>query len=403
MSRSTPAVPRREFGDADRQGCAGRGGLSGGGQPGRQPNLRHALWLRRDARDLGRERLSCSACSTSRRRWRGCRRGSALSPPTPPRRSPGAALVENLRQDELAASVRNVGYPVVGPGEGAEPGSGATRPDAGPIGGATTQDIMDTAIVLQVRDGLALVRAELVAIARALAGQADRHRRTVMAGRTHLQHALPTTFGLKCAVWLMPLIDHVQRLDQLRPRVERVEFGGAAGTLASLGDQGLAVMEGLAAELGLAAPPAPWHVARDGLAETVVCAGSRLRQPGENGDRRDPAGTNRNRRGIGALYRRPWLQLDHAAEAQPDRVGIRARGPARCAGAGAADAGCDGRRPRARHRPLAGGAIGAAAGVRADGRRAAACAHDRRGAWWSTPAACAATSTRRTAASWPRR
>ena len=132
---------------------------------------------------------------------------------------------------------------------------------------------MDTAIVLQVRDGLAVARAELLAIIKALAGQADRHRGAVMAGRTHLQHALPTTFGLKCAVWLMPLVDHAQRLDQLRPRVERVQFGGAAGTLASLGDQGLAVMEGLAAELGLAAPPAPWHVARDGLAEAVGLLG----------------------------------------------------------------------------------------------------------------------------------
>jgi len=95
----------------------------------------------------------------------------------------------------------------------------------------------------------------------------------VMAARSYMQQALPTTFGLKCAVWAMPLIDHVRRLDQLRPRVERVEFGGAGGTLASLGEHGLAVMEGLAAELGLAAPPAPWHVARDGFAEAVSFLG----------------------------------------------------------------------------------------------------------------------------------
>jgi 3-carboxy-cis,cis-muconate cycloisomerase len=113
----------------------------------------------------------------------------------------------------------------------------------------------------------------LRATATALAAQAERHRNTVMPGRTHLQHALPTTFGLKCAIWLMPLLDHLERLDQLRPRVQRVQFGGAAGTLASLGDQGLVVMEALAAELGLAAPLAPWHVARDGLAETVALLG----------------------------------------------------------------------------------------------------------------------------------
>lgn len=183
-----------------------------------------------------------------------------------------AARVENLREDELAASVRNVGYPVVGLVKGL---SRAAGEEAGrwTHWGATTQDITDTAVALQVREGLELIRGELLAVANALAGQAERHRHTVMAGRTHLQHALPTTFGLKCAVWLMPLLDHVQRLDQLRPRVERVEFGGAAGTLASLGDGGLEVMEGLAAELGLGTPPAPWHVARDGLAEAVSFLG----------------------------------------------------------------------------------------------------------------------------------
>jgi 3-carboxy-cis,cis-muconate cycloisomerase len=94
-----------------------------------------------------------------------------------------------------------------------------------------------------------------------------------MAGRTHLQQALHTTLGLKCAVWAQPLVIHVHRLDALRARVEQVSFAGAAGTLASLGDQGIAVMEGLAAELDLAAPPAPWHVSRDAFAETVAFLG----------------------------------------------------------------------------------------------------------------------------------
>ena len=183
-----------------------------------------------------------------------------------------AARVENLDAAELAASVRTVGYPVVGVVEGLSRAAGS---EAGrwTHWGATTQDIMDTAIVLQVRDGLDLVQAELTAIAAALASQAERHRHTVMAGRTHLQHALPTTFGLKVATWLMPIQDHLERLEQLRPRALRVEFGGAAGTLASLGDQGLSVMAGLAAELGLHEPPAPWHVARDGLAEVVSVLG----------------------------------------------------------------------------------------------------------------------------------
>jgi len=117
------------------------------------------------------------------------------------------------------------------------------------------------------------VREATAHVLAALIGQARRHRDTVMAGRTHLQQALPITFGLKCAVWAAPLIEHVTRIDQLRPRLERVSFAGAAGTLASLGDQGIAVMEALAAELGLAAPLAPWHVARDALAETVGLLG----------------------------------------------------------------------------------------------------------------------------------
>ena len=182
-----------------------------------------------------------------------------------------AAKVENLRTDELAASARNVGYPVVGLVQGLSRAAG--EHGGWTHWGATTQDIMDTATVLQVRAGLGLIRDELLGIVRALATQAERHRATVMAGRTHLQQALPYTFGLKCATWLMPLVGHVSRLDQLRLRVEVVEFGGAAGTLASLGAQGLAVMEGLAAELGLAAPAAPWHVCRDGLAEAVGLLG----------------------------------------------------------------------------------------------------------------------------------
>ena len=182
-----------------------------------------------------------------------------------------AARYENLNSAELAASARNVGYPVVGLV------AGLSRA-AGPAGGwthwgATTQDILDTATVLQARDGLALIRAALLAIVTALATQADRHRATVMAGRTHLQQALPITFGLKCATWAQPLIAHVERLDQLRPRLERVSFGGAAGTLASLGNRGVAVMQALAAELGLAAPLAPWHVCRDAFAEAMGLLG----------------------------------------------------------------------------------------------------------------------------------
>jgi 3-carboxy-cis,cis-muconate cycloisomerase len=182
-----------------------------------------------------------------------------------------AARVENLRTEELAASARNVGYPVVGLVNGLSKAAGSAG--GWTHWGATTQDIMDTATVLQVRQGLDLIDGELQAILTALAGQADTHRHTVMAGRTHLQQALPVTFGLKCAVWAMPFLSHRERLMQIRTRVQTVEFAGAAGTLASLGEQGIAVMEALAAELGLGAPLAPWHVCRDALAETVSFLG----------------------------------------------------------------------------------------------------------------------------------
>ncbi|MCS3469672.1 3-carboxy-cis,cis-muconate cycloisomerase [Pseudomonas sp. JUb42] len=135
--------------------------------------------------------------------------------------------------------------------------------------GATTQDIMDTAVVLQVRAALAIVERDIQAVRGLLAELAKRYRDTPMAGRTHLQHALPITFGYKCVVWLSMFDRHAERLVELRPRVEIGQFAGAAGTLASLGDKGLEVQQALMAELGLGVPQATWHVARDGLAETL--------------------------------------------------------------------------------------------------------------------------------------
>ncbi|MCO6415926.1 3-carboxy-cis,cis-muconate cycloisomerase [Siccirubricoccus sp. KC 17139] len=183
-----------------------------------------------------------------------------------------AADARKLDLPALAAATRNTGYPVVGLVKQLSALAG-TEAGRWTHWGATTQDIMDSAVVLQIRDGLALVEAELDAVIAGFAAMARAHRDTVMAGRTHLQHALPTTFGCKVAVWLSPLITTRERFAQLRPRVLKLEFGGAAGTLASLGEQGLAVQAGLAAELGLAVPDVPWHVARDGVAEAVSLLG----------------------------------------------------------------------------------------------------------------------------------
>jgi 3-carboxy-cis,cis-muconate cycloisomerase len=133
--------------------------------------------------------------------------------------------------------------------------------------GATTQDIMDTARVMQIRASLEILEKSLDGVIQHLARLADKHRRTLMAGRTHSQQALPIPFGLKVAEWLAPLVRHRQRLAEMKPRILVVQFGGAAGTLAALGERGTAVQEALAAELNLNMPPMPWHTQRDGFAE----------------------------------------------------------------------------------------------------------------------------------------
>jgi 3-carboxy-cis,cis-muconate cycloisomerase len=135
--------------------------------------------------------------------------------------------------------------------------------------GATTQDIMDTAVVLQVRSGLEIIESDIRELRKILADLSVKYRNTPMAGRTHLQQALPVTFGYKTSIWLAMLDRHAERLEQLKPRVLVGEFGGAAGTLASLGQDGLKVQEAMMAALNLGVPTTTWHVARDGLAETI--------------------------------------------------------------------------------------------------------------------------------------
>jgi 3-carboxy-cis,cis-muconate cycloisomerase len=130
--------------------------------------------------------------------------------------------------------------------------------------GATSQDVLDTASMLVARDALELIHVDLDGVAAACASLADAHRSTLMAGRTLMQQALPTTFGLKAAGWLMAVEDARRRLAYLRLPVE---LGGAAGTLASLGDRGLDVLQALSEELGLAEPVLPWHTDRTGVGE----------------------------------------------------------------------------------------------------------------------------------------
>jgi 3-carboxy-cis,cis-muconate cycloisomerase len=133
--------------------------------------------------------------------------------------------------------------------------------------GATSQDIVDTALILQLGKTLDLFEGRLRRLVTALIALAERHATTPMLARTRFQQALPTTFGLKVAGWLDPLARHLTRLEQLRPRLLIVQLGGAAGTLSAMGEEGPEVMKGLATELGLEAPTMPWHSQRDGLVE----------------------------------------------------------------------------------------------------------------------------------------
>ena len=139
--------------------------------------------------------------------------------------------------------------------------------------GATTQDVIDTATVLQMRAALVLVDADLKALGNGLAALAHKHRDTPMAGRTNLQQAVPVTFGYKMAGLLAAVQRHRERLAQLRPRVLQAEFAGAAGTLASLPHLALETQAALCAELGLAQPSIAWHTQRDTIAEVGAFLG----------------------------------------------------------------------------------------------------------------------------------
>jgi 3-carboxy-cis,cis-muconate cycloisomerase len=139
--------------------------------------------------------------------------------------------------------------------------------------GATTQDITDTATVLQIREALELVDADLAALATGLAKLAKEHRLTPVVGRSNLQQAIPVTFGFKMAGILSAVLRHRERIAQLRERVLVGEFAGAAGTLASLQTGAMETQAGLCAELGLGQPVIAWHTIRDNIAEVGCVLG----------------------------------------------------------------------------------------------------------------------------------
>lgn len=135
--------------------------------------------------------------------------------------------------------------------------------------GATTQDIMDTGTILQIRDGLDEIESAYRQLYENVRTLAQTHRDQVMVGRSHGQHALPITFGFKAAGWAEELRRNFTRLRQMRERVLVGQFSGAVGTLAALGEPGMVVQQRLFAELGLGCPVITWHTSRDNIAELI--------------------------------------------------------------------------------------------------------------------------------------
>ena len=175
--------------------------------------------------------------------------------------------IENIDMEKLRQQTERIGYPILGVVQQ------LVEKCADGLGewchwGATTQDITDTATVLQIREALAIIDQDLATISQSMADIAKKHRDTPMIGRSNLQQAVPVTFGYKMAGLLSAIERHRERLSQLRPRVLTGEFAGAAGTLASLEKGAMETQEGLMKELGLAQPLIAWHTIRDCIAET---------------------------------------------------------------------------------------------------------------------------------------
>lgn len=139
--------------------------------------------------------------------------------------------------------------------------------------GATSQDVMDSGLVLQLRRAVQLLEQDLHRLGDLLAAQAQRYADTPLAGRTWLQHATPVTLGMKIAGWLGAVTRSRERLQQLKPRLLVLQFGGASGTLAALGEQALPIARALAEELQLRLPEQPWHTQRDRLVEFASVLG----------------------------------------------------------------------------------------------------------------------------------
>ena len=231
---------------------------------------------------------------------------------------------ENIDMAKLKEATERIGYPVLPVVQQ------LVKLCKGTLGewshwGATTQDITDTATVMQIREALDIVEKEIDGIGDALAKLAKKYRDTPMAGRSNLQQAVPITFGYKMATLLGAFERHKQRLKELRPRVLVGEFGGAAGTLSSLGKDGLKV-PGRTDE-GAQARPARYFLAHRARPHRRgrLLPRARHRHLRQDRLRREALDADRGRGSLRAVPSGPRLVLDHAAEAQSDLVGLHHR------------------------------------------------------------------------------
>ncbi len=200
--------------------------------------------------------------------------------------------------------------------------------------GATSQDIIDTATVLALREAAALLDRDLIRAIKGFASLAKKHRKTVMPGRTWLQQALPTTLGLKAAEYAASLSRARTRIGEAVFDASVLQFGGAAGTLAALGGKGTAVARALGKELALAVPPAPWHAHNDRIVHAASAIAIAIGECGkiardvsllmqtEIGEVFEPAGAGRGGSSTMPQKRNPVLsaQILTAANIAPNLV-----------------------------------------------------------------------------------
>jgi 3-carboxy-cis,cis-muconate cycloisomerase len=225
-----------------------------------------AIFVPRDLREAVSDRAWVQGMLDAERALARACAGVGLVPDEAAARIAEACRVDLYDPERLAEEGRAVGNP-------AEPLVRALREAAGPDAAdhvhlaATSQDIVDTAAMLVSRHATSLVLAELDRLADGCAELARVHRSTPMAARTLLQQAVPTTFGLKAAAWLVAVVEARCRLAAVQEERLAAQLGGAAGTLAALGDDGLEVARRYAEELGLAEPALPWHANRQRIAE----------------------------------------------------------------------------------------------------------------------------------------